>query len=199
MQIYDVFNGDAEGICALIQLRLAEPCESKLITGVKRDISLAKQVLVEAPVQVAILDVSLEKNCDAVDGLLAAGSSVFYVGHHFPGETLSDHSKFTALIDTQPATCTGLVVDQYLGGRFHNWAIVVAFGNNPNAVGEELAGKANLSAEQSEALKTLGVCINYNGYGATVEDLYFHPSDLYRALLKFGDPLDLIATEPAAW
>ena len=25
---YDVFNGDADGICALIQLRLAEPRES---------------------------------------------------------------------------------------------------------------------------------------------------------------------------
>ena len=41
---YDVFNGDADGICALLQLRLAEPLDSKLITGVKRDISLLKQV-----------------------------------------------------------------------------------------------------------------------------------------------------------
>jgi hypothetical protein len=44
MSTYDVFNGDADGICALIQLRLAEPKESILITGVKRDIKLAKQV-----------------------------------------------------------------------------------------------------------------------------------------------------------
>jgi hypothetical protein len=31
MQIFDVFNGDADGICALIQLRLAEPCDSTLV------------------------------------------------------------------------------------------------------------------------------------------------------------------------
>jgi len=44
MKVYDVFNGDADGICALIQLRLANPSESTLVTGVKRDIALARQV-----------------------------------------------------------------------------------------------------------------------------------------------------------
>ena len=199
MQTYDVFNGDADGICALIQLRLAYPGESTRITGVKRDIALARQVPVDAPARVNILDISLDKNRDAVDGLLAAGCSVFYVDHHFPGDTLPDHPGFTALIDTQPTTCTSLLVDQYLNGRFHNWAIAAAFGDNLNAVAYELAGKAGLSDEQAEALKTLGVCINYNGYGATVEDLHFHPADLYRAFVKFEDPLDLIASEPAEW
>jgi len=50
MQTYDLFNGDADGICALIQLRLAGSCESTLITGVKRDIALAQQVPVDAPI-----------------------------------------------------------------------------------------------------------------------------------------------------
>jgi len=36
MAYYDVFNGDADGICALHQLRLAEPREATLVTGVKR-------------------------------------------------------------------------------------------------------------------------------------------------------------------
>lgn len=44
MHTYDVFYGDADGICALIQLRLAKPCESTLVAGVKRDIALAKKV-----------------------------------------------------------------------------------------------------------------------------------------------------------
>ena len=199
MQTYDVFNGDADGICALIQLRLAHPGESTLITGVKRDIALARQVPVDSPARVNILDISLDKNRDAVDSLLAAGCSVFYVDHHFPGDTLPDHPGFTALIDTQPTTCTSLLVDQHLGGRFHHWAIAAAFGDNLNAVGEALAAKAGLGAEQAEALKNLGVCINYNGYGATVDDLHFHPADLYRAFVKFEDPLDLIASEPAEW
>lgn len=199
MQIYDVFNGDADGICALIQLRLAEPVESTLITGVKRDIALAKQVPTSESVQANILDVSLEKNREAVDALLAAGSSVFYVDHHFPGEELPDHPQFTALIETQPTTCTSLLIDQHLHGRFHNWAIAAAFGDNLNAVGEELAEKAGLSSEQAESLKMLGVCINYNGYGSSVEDLHFHPADLYREFVKFADPLELIASEPVTW
>ena len=41
---YDVFNGDADGICALLQLRLAEPREAQLVTGVKRDINLLSRV-----------------------------------------------------------------------------------------------------------------------------------------------------------
>ncbi len=132
MHNYDVFNGDADGICALIQLRLAEPCESTLISGVKRDIALAQQVPVDSPTQVNILDISLDKSRGAVDNLLAAGCSVFYVDHHFPGDELPDAPGFSALIDTQPTTCTGLLIDQYLGGRYHNWAIAAAFGDNLN-------------------------------------------------------------------
>lgn len=199
MPIYDVFNGDADGICALIQLRLAEPKESILVTGVKRDIELAEQVPATEPAEVTILDISLDKNRGAVDALLAAGCSIFYVDHHFPGDDLPEAPDFWALIDTQPTTCTSLLVDQYLGGQFHNWAIAAAFGDNLNAVGEELAAKAGLSAVQSEALKTLGVCINYNGYGATVEDLHFHPADLYREFVKFPDPLELITSQSVTW
>ena len=199
MIFFDVFNGDADGICALIQLRLAEPRQSTLITGVKRDIELAKQVPVSKPASVSILDISLDKNRGAVDALLAAGCSIFYVDHHFPGDELPEVPEFTGLIDTQPTTCTSLLVNQHLGGQFHNWAIAAAFGDNLNAVGEELAAKAGLSAEQTGALKTLGVCINYNGYGSTVDDLHFHPADLYREFVKFADPLELIASAPVAW
>jgi len=199
MQIYDVFNGDADGICALIQLRLAEPAETTLVTGVKRDIALAQRVPTGEPTQVNILDISLDKNREAVDKLLAAGSSVFYVDHHSPGETLPDTPGFTSLIDTQPTTCTSLLIDHHLGGRFHNWAITAAFGDNLNAVAESLAANVGLSSDQAEALKMLGVCINYNGYGATVDDLHFHPADLYREFVKFADPLELIASQPPAW
>ena len=43
MTTIDVFNGDADGLCALHQLRLAEPRESVLVTGVKRDIALVER------------------------------------------------------------------------------------------------------------------------------------------------------------
>jgi hypothetical protein len=34
MNNYDVFNGDADGICALVQLRNADPRDAELVTGV---------------------------------------------------------------------------------------------------------------------------------------------------------------------
>jgi single-stranded DNA-specific DHH superfamily exonuclease len=199
MNAYDVFNGDADGICALIQLRLAEPKVTTLITGVKRDIELVRQVPAFEPVKATILDISLDKNRNAVDALLIAGSEVFYVDHHFPGDQLPDAPNFTALIDTQPTTCTSLLVDKHLGSQFHNWAIVAAFGDNLNAVAGGLAEAAGFSKEQVESLKSLGVCINYNGYGATVDDLHFHPADLYCEFVKYKDPLQLIASKPLAW
>ncbi len=38
------FNGDADGLCALQQLRLAERVHGTLVTGVKRDIRLLERI-----------------------------------------------------------------------------------------------------------------------------------------------------------
>lgn len=40
----DVFNGNADGICALQLLSLSKPVDSVLVTGVKRDFGLLKRV-----------------------------------------------------------------------------------------------------------------------------------------------------------
>jgi hypothetical protein len=47
MKFIDVFNGDADGICALIQYRLAYPADATLVTGVKRDIKLLEKIQVK--------------------------------------------------------------------------------------------------------------------------------------------------------
>src|SRR5258708_4614010 len=44
MRHFDVFNGDADGICSLHQLRLAEPVDATIVTGLKRDIALLQAV-----------------------------------------------------------------------------------------------------------------------------------------------------------
>lgn len=62
MKYIDVFNGDADGICALHQLRLANPVESLLVTGVKRDINLLKKVNAGSRDKLTVLDISLDKN-----------------------------------------------------------------------------------------------------------------------------------------
>ncbi|MGI3130198.1 DHH family phosphoesterase [Halopseudomonas pachastrellae] len=199
MRAYDVFNGDADGICALLQLRLAEPRDSELITGVKRDIALLRQLPLDQPLNITALDISLEKNREAVDKLIAGGSKIFYCDHHHPGDSLPEHPAFQALIDTQPTICTSLLIDQHLGHRFHNWAIAAAFGDNLNAVAESLAHAAGLSEAQTLGLQQLGICINYNGYGSQLDDLHFHPAELFRALLPYPDPLQLLEERPLAW
>ena len=60
---YDVFNGDADGICSLHQLRLAEPApEAVLVTGVKRDIGLLERIRDARDSLVTVLDISMHVN-----------------------------------------------------------------------------------------------------------------------------------------
>jgi hypothetical protein len=74
MSHYDVFNGDADGICALVQLRNADPRASTLVTGVKRDINLLKQIDAQPGDSITVLDVSLDKNREGLEKVLAAGA-----------------------------------------------------------------------------------------------------------------------------
>ena len=55
MAYIDVFNGDADGLCSLVQLRNANPVESRLVTGVKRDIDLLDRVTVSEGDQLTVL------------------------------------------------------------------------------------------------------------------------------------------------
>ncbi|MBY5947400.1 DHH family phosphoesterase [Photobacterium rosenbergii] len=186
---YDVFNGDADGIIALLQCRWAEPCEGKLITGVKRNIQLLQQVP-DSATSVTVLDISLEKNRQALDRLLDTGCKVFYCDHHRAGE-LPQHQNLEALIDLSAETCTSLLINQRLGGRYVHWAIAAAFGDNLLAVGHQMAKEQGLSEEQTAFLCELGTLINYNGYGAKEADLHFPPAELYQTLMAYPDPFTL--------
>lgn len=193
---FDVFNGDADGICALHQLRLAQPVESMLVTGVKRDISLLKRVNAGAGDQVTVLDIAMNKNLDSLNKLLDAGAEVTYFDHHIPGE-IPVHPHLTANIDTSSEVCTSLLVDKHLGGQFRIWAVTAAFGDNLHDSARHAAQGLNLSEHQLGVLRELGECLNYNGYGETVEDLFFHPEELYRIVHRHADPFSLIHDEPA--
>ncbi|MEY8201006.1 MAG: DHH family phosphoesterase [Colwellia sp.] len=191
---YDVFNGDADGIIALLQLRLAAPKESVLITGVKRDISLLKQVDVTKATSVTVLDISLEKNNQALQALLDSQIDVFYVDHHRTGN-IPKSSKLTTLLNTDANTCTSLLVNDFLQGQYSHWAIAAAFGDNMHASANALAQKIALSTQQQNQLNELGTYINYNGYGQALSDLHFHPAALYQALIEYPDPFVLINQE----
>ncbi|MGD9298936.1 MAG: acetyltransferase [Thiohalocapsa sp.] len=191
MTLYDVFNGDADGICALQQLHLSEPRESVLVTGVKRDIALVQRVSAASGDNITVLDVSLDKNRDACLDLLERGASIRYFDHHFPGD-IPEHPAFEAHIETLPDKGTALLVDDYLGGSQRAWAVVGTYGDNFDETAARAAEPLGLSAADLGLLRELGILINYNGYGATVEDLHFAPDALFRRLAPYADPLAFV-------
>jgi hypothetical protein len=191
MPNYDVFNGDADGICSLIQLRLAQPREANLVTGVKRDIKLLNSLKAEAGDHITVLDVSMDKNQTGLHAVLHAGANVFYADHHQSGE-IPDHPALEAHINTAANTCTGLIIDYYLKGQYREWAIVAAYGDNINHVADEYATHAELTDDQRSQLRALGVAMNYNGYGASEEDLFYHPAELYKLAAPYQSPFDFI-------
>ncbi|WP_298636830.1 DHH family phosphoesterase [uncultured Umboniibacter sp.] len=190
MAHYDVFNGDADGILSLVQLRLAHPTDSVLITGVKRDISLLKQVSPDLGDTITVLDISMEKNAEALDSVLDLGAEVTYVDHHRSGH-IPAHGSLSAHINLDANTCTALIVDEILQGTYHAWAIAAAYGDNLVARADELATVAEYDDEQRQFLKELGTLVNYNGYGERIDDLHFHPAELFKRLVTSLSPFEL--------
>lgn len=196
MADFDVFNGDADGICALHQLRLTEPRSARLVTGVKRDISLLQQVTAGTGDRVTALDISLNKNREALTRLLEAGAKVDYFDHH-QADDMPVHAHFQAHIDTGAEWCTSLLVNRHLGGQHLAWAVVAAFGDNLADAARAAAAPLRLSDTALAELQELGECINYNAYGEALEDLFYAPAELYRLLHAHTDPLSFIREERA--
>lgn len=193
--VYDVFNGDADGICALQQLRLAYPRESVLVTGVKRDIALLQRVPDDARAHVTVLDISLDTNAQALRRILDAGARVAYFDHHSAQQAFA-HPRLQLYLDGAPDVCTSILVDRHLQGRFRKWAITAAFGDNLPVPARMLAATIGMDARSMEALETLGTLLNYNAYGECIEDLHVAPDVLYRAVHAFADPFDFIYASP---
>lgn len=193
MTRYFVFNGDADGLCALQQLRLVEAAEGTLLTGVKRDIALLARVRGRPGDTCTVLDISLDVNRAALLALLEAGVSVRYFDHHFAGDVPS-HPLLEAHLDPAPAVCTSLLVDRALGGRARAWAVVGAFGDSLDEPATALASESGFSAEERSTLRELGIAINYNAYGETIEDLHVPPATLAKELAKYEQPLAFART-----
>jgi len=192
---YDVFNGDADGLCALHQLRMASPRNAQCVTGVKRDIDLLRRVPPKAGIDVTVLDVSLDTNVDALAALLDAGARIDYYDHHAARRAFP-HPKLRLHWDDSPSVCTSLIVDRTLGGRYRPWAIVGAFGDNLDTLAASLARAQGFAEPEIESLRTLGRALNYNAYGETIDDLHIRPDALYRAMQPFVDPLAFACASP---
>ena len=189
MPHFDIFNGDADGICAIHQIRLNNPQESTLVTGVKRDTLLLKNVTSVKNSVLTVLDISSHANRGPLLKLLKQGNTIHYYDHHFSGE-IPESLLFHPHIDTSPGVCTSIIVDRCLQGVHRSWAIVASFGDNIHSSALKLADSLKLDTKEIEKLREMGELINYNSYGETKEELYYSPESLYRAINTFSDPLE---------
>jgi hypothetical protein len=195
MKRFDVFNGDADGICALHQLRLAIPADAALVTGVKRDINLLARVDARAGDVVTVLDVSADVNHAALVALLDRGVHIEYFDHHFAGE-LPVHAHLRTHIDTSSQSCTSLLMDRHLEGLHSVWAIVGAYGDNLREPARERAAMLGLHDDDIRRLRELGEDLSYNAYGDCEADLIVHPAELYRSLRGYVDPFAYMREVP---
>jgi hypothetical protein len=180
---FDVCNGDADGLCATVQWRLAFPAAAELVTGLKRDIALLQQVPASAGDEVLVCDLSMQRNRAALLQLLERGVKVRYFDHHRVDE-VPLHPGLDAMIDFDRDVCTSLLVDRHLEGRFRAWALVGAYGDNLGAVADPLAAGIGLDDADRAALRSLGEAINYNAYGESPQDQHIAPQRLYELMLR---------------
>jgi hypothetical protein len=190
---FDVFNGDADGLCSIVQLRLAQPRDSVFVTGPKRDIALLARVQAKAGDSVTVLDVSADTNRAALERLVRDGVAVEYFDHHYAGDAPLP-AGVDAHVDTSANVCTGMLVDRHLRGRHRIWAVVAAFGDNLIDAACDLAAPIGAGAGMLDALHDLGDAITHNSYSDRPEDALVPPGELARVLIAHADPLRFVAT-----
>ena len=194
MTNYDVFNGDTDGIFAWHQLRLAHPRDAIIVTGVKRDVNLVARVNASEGDLVTIMDVSHAKNRKDVQRILDSGAIVEYFDHHDPKELIV-HANITYHINTEPNISTGLIVNSHVNGKNNLWSIATAFGDNHIDLAMGMAKSEDLSDEQIQILKHIGLVVNYNSYGQTIDDLFFSPEVIAEATSACGTDVFLFAEQ----
>ena len=192
MASYDVFNGDADGICALVQLRRSLPRDTKLVTGVKRDIKLLQRVDTWPGDHLTVLDISMRSNFDEMVRILKTGATIHYVDHHMV-TNIPLNNNLRANIKTTPDMCTSLLVNDSLGGVYLEWACMAAFGDNIIDVAYERIKPLGLPEAQVELLREFGRLVNYNAYGNTVSDLHYAPEDLFHMFVNYDTPSAFLA------
>ena len=195
MRRFDVCNGDADGLCAVLQWRLAAPGAATLITGLKREIELLQRVQAAPGDEVLVCDLSMQRNLKPLQRLLDAGVQVRYFDHHRV-DAVPQHAALQAHIDGAADVCTSLLVDRVLQGRFRAWALVGAYGDNMARVADGLAIGMGLDERARADLRSLGEAINYNAYGDTAADKHIAPQRLFASMQAFSDPLQFFHVEP---
>ncbi len=171
---FDVFNGDADGLCALQQFRLLTPASSHKVTGIKRDICLLDSLLEVSDSVINVFDISFDSNCAAIHRLLEKRNSINYFDHHAADQQFA-HPQLKLHWNPDSQTCTSLLVYEYTAREFPDWALVGCFGDGLDARAQRLAEELGVRLDLCRRYCELGRLINYNAYGEQLEDLHFSP------------------------
>lgn len=192
---FQVCSSGADGLCAVRQWRLQHPQPATLITGLQRDTALLQQVPAEAGDEVLVCDLAVHHHRGALQRLRDAGVRVHHIDHHGAGGW-PRHAGLQGHPIGAPPGSTSLVMDQLLGGRFLDWALVGAYGDGLTAVAHQRAAAAGHGQGQREALRRLGEAIQYNGRGDPVRDACIPPAALLQRMGRHASPLDMADAEP---
>ena len=162
----------------MVQWGLVHGVEGNSVTGVKRDIELLANIIPESGDEIICMDISLARNHSRARELCDRGFKITWFDHHLAGEPIEG---LDAHIDTSSNVCTAKIVENFLGVK-SEWAEVALHGDG-------------LSVHSSRPdFKELGELLNYNGYGADLDDLHFHPDKLMRLCLESKTPEKFLQT-----
>jgi len=190
----DVCNGDADGLCSVLQWRLHDTRESTILTLLNNETSLAGRVHTRPGDEFLICDVPLEPNRSTLKKLLDGGARVQYVNHQFTDD-VPWHPQFQATVDSSENACSSLIVDRLLHGKYREWALVGTYGKRLTLVADQLATDMGLLGNDKIRLRELGELISYNACVANVKDACIEPAALYDRLSRYPQPMDFLKSE----
>lgn len=190
----DVCNGDADGLCSILQWRRHEPKASTIVTLLRHEASLWGRVHTRPGDEFLLCDIPLEPNRATLLQLLNGGARVHYLNHH-DTEDIPWHPQLQATVDSSHEACTSLIVDRLLGGKYRDWAVVGAYGDQLTRVANRLASGLGFMKDVRTRLRELGELISYNACVPHEKDAYLAPARLYERLSRYPGPLDFLQSE----
>jgi hypothetical protein len=193
----DICIGDANGLCSLLQWRLHQPKQSSTLALLGRESRLDGLIQASPGDDVLLCDIPMQANRSTLMQLLDSGAQIQYLSHQIGEESLW-HPQLQYIEDAPQDSCTSLMVDRILDGKYRQWALVGAYGKRCNASADKLASSVGLPAHERARLRELGELINYNACSVDGQNACIPPVDLYSLMSGYQQAMDFLQSESVA-
>lgn len=188
-------NGDADGIFSFRILHESlglRESNVRIVSDVKRQTHLIERVLAAENEDIYALDIELSKNSESVLKLINK-NRFFWFDHHvskFSVDEIINHINFHNFINTASNYNTSKIAYEKMNSKSSGWMISALFGDGLQEIAQDECDKHKISAADAKVLEQVGRFINYNSYGNSATDLFFHPVDICHDVLKYSDPVE---------